>query len=181
MSQINNSNEILSKITIRPLRETDDLNEITLLLNRAYKFLADMGFRYLASHQETETTKERIKKAKCFVAVLKEDPQEKIVGIISYYSPKNANGCDWYDKPEVAYFGQFGVDPDLQKSGIGSLLLDEVEKLAKKDKAEEIALDTAEGAAHLIKYYGNRGYRHVDYTKWHVTNYRSVIMSKKLN
>lgn len=176
----NKPDNILSQITVRPLRETDNLDEITLMLNRAYKFLADMGFRYLASHQETETTKERIRKAKCFVAVLKEKPKKRIVGIICYYSPKNASGCEWYDNPGVAYFGQFGVEPELQKAGIGNILLDEVEKLAKKDKAEELSLDTAEGAAHLINFYKKRGYRNVGFTKWHVTNYRSVLLSKKL-
>jgi ribosomal protein S18 acetylase RimI-like enzyme len=123
---VNKPDNILSKITIRPLRETDDLNEITLLLNRAYKFLADMGFKYLASHQEIETTKERIRRAKCFVAVLKEKPKKRIIGIICYYSPKNAYGCELYDRPEVAYFGQFGVEPEFQKSGIGNLLIVQV-------------------------------------------------------
>ncbi|WP_312116724.1 hypothetical protein [Brevibacillus reuszeri] len=42
------------------------------------------------------------------------------------------------------------------------------------------SLDTAEGAHHLIRYYSARGYRHVDYVQWNETNYRSVLMSKKL-
>lgn len=172
--------EILSSIAIRELNDSDDLTELTLLLNRAYKQLADLGFRYLATHQNVETTKERIEKAKCFVAVIDENGTDKIIGTICYYSPEKASGCEWYDRNDVATYGQFGVEPEYQKYGIGGMLVDEVEKLAMQDGAKELAIDTAEGATHLINYYGKRGYRHVGFTKWHVTNYRSVILSKKI-
>jgi GNAT superfamily N-acetyltransferase len=155
----------------------DDLNELTLLLNRAYKQLADLGFRYLATHQDVKTTKERIEKATCLVAIY----ANKIIGTVCYYSPENASGCEWYERENVATFGQFGVEPELQKSGIGGMLVDEIEKLAIQDNTGELAIDTAEGASHLINFYKKRGYRHVGYIQWDVTNYRSVILSKKLN
>jgi hypothetical protein len=44
----------------------------------------------------------------------------------------------------------------------------------------EIALDTSERAHHLIQMYEKRGYRFVEYFQWEVTNYRSVVLSKKL-
>ncbi|HEX2787719.1 MAG TPA: GNAT family N-acetyltransferase [Ignavibacteria bacterium] len=171
---------ILSQVVIRPLRETDGLKELTLLLNRAYKQLADLGFRYLATHQDSETTKERIEKAKCLVAVIDKNGTDKIIGTICYYSPENASGCEWYDRNDVATYGQFGVEPEYQKYGIGGMLIDEIEKCAIQDGAKELAIDTAEGATHLINFYSKRGYRHVGYIKWGVTNYRSVLMSKKL-
>ena len=43
-----------------------------------------------------------------------------------------------------------------------------------------VTLDTAEGAEHLIRTYEKRGYRFIEYVQWEVTNYRSVVMSKKL-
>jgi len=43
-----------------------------------------------------------------------------------------------------------------------------------------VAVDTAEGAAHLITFYRARGYRQVAYAQWDHTNYRSVILSKRL-
>ena len=55
-----------------------------------------------------------------------------------------------------------------------------VEQRAKSEGAVELSLDTAEGAKHLIKYYKQRGFRFIDYVKWEVTNYRSVILSKRL-
>jgi len=35
-------------------------------------------------------------------------------------------------------------------------------------------------ADHLIKMYESRGYRFIEYHQWGITNYRSVVMSKKL-
>lgn len=60
-------------------------------------------------------------------------------------------------------------------------LIRRVEELAVQDGAAELALDTAEGAHHLIRYYSARGYRFVDYVQWNDTNYRSVLMSKRLS
>jgi GNAT superfamily N-acetyltransferase len=166
----------ISGLKIRYLAENDDLKELTGLLHRAYKKLGDRGFRYVATHQNVKTTEKRIKNGKCLVAVL----GEKIIGTITYYSPDNTSGNEWYNKETVAAYGQFGVEPEYQSYGIGSRLIDEAEKIALEDKAEEIAIDTAEGAAELISFYEKKGYRHVGYVKWEVTNYRSVLMSKKI-
>ena len=46
--------------------------------------------------------------------------------------------------------------------------------------ADEVALDTAEGATHLISIYARRGYRLVEHVRWQHATYRSVIMSKRL-
>lgn len=161
---------------IRPFSETDSLDELTSLLHLAYKKLADQGFRFLATHQDAQTTKERIKEGECFVAI----SEGKIIATITYYSPSNTNGNDWYELPFVSTFGQFAVNPEVQNHGIGGKLVDLVENLARRDRATEIAIDTAEGAAELIGYYKKRGYRFVGYTQWDMTNYRSVLLSKEL-
>ena len=44
----------------------------------------------------------------------------------------------------------------------------------------ELSLDTAETANHLITYYGKKSFRYVEHIKLEITNYKSVIMSKKL-
>jgi hypothetical protein len=54
------------------------------------------------------------------------------------------------------------------------------EREARRLGTTDLALDTAEGATHLIRWYEQLGYRTVDYTRWDVTNYRSVIMNKRL-
>jgi GNAT superfamily N-acetyltransferase len=163
-------------IIIRPIEESDSIAELTDLLHRAYKRLADMGLRFYATHQTEEQTRERLEGSECFVGVA----DGRIVATIAYYNPARARGCTWYNRPDVAYFGQFAVDPSLQRRGIGERLMEIVEDRARRDGATELALDTAEPAKHLIAYYTARGFRLVDRTQWDMANYRSVIMSKAL-
>lgn len=156
---------------------SDSVEELTSLLNRSYKTLADMGFRYVASYQDANKTLERMKNAVCFVGKL----EEKIIATISYYSPEHTSYPGWPEGVKVAHFGQFAVEPAYQKLGIGSRLLDHVEHYAFINNAAELALDTAENASHLVNYYTRKGYCFRTYVQWKETNYRSVILSKKLS
>ena len=167
---------ILSEIEIRPLHAEDDLGNLTRLINTAYKKLAEQGFKYLGSYQDTETTQRRNKRGTCYVATL----HGKIIGTILYYPPGNSGANEWYAQPFVAGYGQFAVEPYLQNAGIGSLLINYIEQLAIKDHATEFTIDTAEGATDLVDFYTKRGYRFVGYAQWNETNYRSVLLSKRL-
>lgn len=162
--------------TIRPISDTDSVSEITVILHRAYARLAEMGFRYLATHQGEEVTRERLGRGEAFVAEL----DGRLVGTVTLIPPGVLSGHEWYAKPGVAVFGQFGVLPELQGDGIGRRLMDAVEARATELGASELACDTAEGATHLIEMYTRRGYRLVGYADWDVTNYRSVVLSKTL-
>ena len=104
----------------------------------------------------------------------------QVVGTATLYLPPAQTGCAWYDRKDVARFGQFGVEPDIQGNGIGSLLLEELESTTVAEGVPNLALDTAEGAERLIRMYERRGYRVVCHADWDITNYRSVIMNKKL-
>lgn len=165
------------EIIIRPFDRQDPITQITNLLHRSYKQLAEMGFRYHATFQDDDETESRLKKGFSYLAFSK----DKIIATISLYYNSGNHDAEWYNKKEVAHFGQFGVDPDYQKKGIGNLMMNIVEGKAKMLGASELALDTAEGAEHLIKIYEKRGFRFIQYAQWKVTNYRSVIMSKKLD
>jgi len=165
-----------NEVEIRRLVPTDDLRELTELLHRSYKQLADMGFRFLATHQDAETTRERANSGECFVGC----KDGRLVATLTFYDAEHTQGCSWYDRPEVASFGQFAVEPSLQRSGIGSRLIELAEGRALETRAAELALDTAEGATHLIALYERRGYRLVGSADWGETNYRSVILSKRL-
>ena len=167
---------LFKDITIREFQKSDSLDELTDLLHRSYKILADMNLKYVATYQDVSITKKRINKGVCFVAV----NNEKIIGTVTYYSPENSVGSLWLEKEGVAHFGQLGVEPDYRNKGIGSLLISHVEKFAQKQGVSELALDTAEPAKHLIDWYEKLGYRFIEHCQWKMTNYRSVIMSKKL-
>ncbi len=101
-----------------------------------------------------------------------------MVGTVTYYGVKTY--CDWYARDGVGHIGQFGVLPDYQGFGIGERLLGAVQALALNDGGTELALDTAESAAHLRGYYEQRRYQFVSYVQWEGKTYRSVIMSKPL-
>ena len=166
----------ISGLIIRPLSDTDSLDDMTELLHRAYAVLADMGLNYVATYQDVDTTRRRVEKGRCFVAAI----DDVIVGTIAYYGPGRTTGAPWKHGKGVAHVGQMGVEPSMQRQGIGEELIRYVEKIAREDGAAEIALDTAEPARRLIEWYERLGYRVVNYVDWDMTNYRSVIMSKKL-
>lgn len=161
---------------IRPLKDSDSFEDLTALLHRAYRVLADMGLRYLATHQDVATTRERASRGHCFVL----DDAGTLVGTVTYFpSPPEAD-MPLAGRADVAYFGQMAVEPSRQGRGFGARLVAHVEALARRDGKAEIALDTAEPAHHLIDWYTRLGYRVVGRVQWDVTNYRSVIMSKAL-
>ena len=162
---------------IRPLEDSDSITDLTDLLHRAYKPLLDMGLRYWATHQTEADTRKRISGGTCLVAV----KDGRVIGTVSYRRRASWDGSPWIERPEVATVGQFAVEPDLQKKGIGSALMFEVEKLAASEGATELALSTAEPATHLIAYYTKRGYRFIEHTDATLPQgYRSVILSKAL-
>lgn len=86
----------------------------------------------------------------------------------------------WYDLPHVAAVGQFGVLPAFQRRGGGNKLMAFVERRAIATGATEIALDTSDGAAHLIGWHGRLGYRLVGHAQWTGKTCRRVILSKSL-
>lgn len=166
----------MDEIRVRLFHKNDSIEMITALLHSSYQELADMGFRYLATYQSSDVTLDRISGGECYIAEL----EDRVVGTITFEDADQTNGCPWYDRVDVASFHQFAVAREYQRRGLGSLLLDVVEKRALETGAREIACDTAEGAQHLISLYEKRGYCFVEYAQWDVTNYRSVILSKSL-
>lgn len=103
-----------TSLTIRPLAEGDSIEALTALLHRAYAGLAALGFNYTAVDQTAKVIRSRIRDGQCFVAEL----DGTIVGTIMFYPPGKGGGCRWYNNPEVAKIGQFGVEPHLQGRGL---------------------------------------------------------------
>ncbi len=153
------------------------LPELTALLHRAYRPLAEKNLHYTASHQPAETTHQRITEDRGWIFFV----GEELAGTVSLYEGvRKETTCDYYRRPGVYLFGQFAVDPALQGRGIGGRVMKFLENEARQIGARELALDTSEHAADLIATYARRGYVIVDHTQWPDVNYRSVIMSKRL-
>src|ERR1043165_6078293 len=117
-----------ASVHIRQWHDGDNISSLTDLLHRAYKPLADMNLHFLATHQDDTITKERISKGTCFLAEI----DGEVVGTVTFYSPEKMGGTPWYEKERVAKFGQFAIEPEYQKQGIGSLLMDYIEEETRR-------------------------------------------------
>ena len=154
----------------------DSVEELTELLHRAYKRLADMGLNFIATFQSVEYTRNYFKKGECYIL----ESNNKLLGTVFYYTSM------WDDAPEIfkmsdsVLIGKFAVEPELQNKGLGSKLMDFVEEHANKNNKKRVVLDTSEKALHLIDYYNKRGYKYVHHWQWPDVNYKSVILSKDL-
>ena len=73
----------IDDIKIRLIDDSDSITELTELLHRAYKPLADDGMRYFATHQTEDQTRKRIANGQCYVAIL----DGKIVGSVTFKYP----------------------------------------------------------------------------------------------
>ena len=163
---------------IRALSADDSIEELTGLLHRGYAELGAMGFRYKAVDQTPIVTRERISRGECYVGLL----DGAVVGTALLIPPGgHLPPCEWYERPDVAVLSQFAIEPRFQRRGFGSRLIDRLEARALERGAAELAIDTSEGATHLIALYERRGYRHVGLAQWPHTNYRSVVLSKRLS
>ena len=161
---------------IRPFEESDSIAELTALLHRAYARLGNMGLNYTAVDQTPEVTARRIRGGNCFVV----EVNSRLVGTIVTQPTYTQNDCEYFTRFGVAAAHQFAVDPQHQGAGIGRMLLERAEQWAKVAGFDELAMDTAEQATHLIELYERLGYRPVGWVHWPGKVYRSVVMSKRL-
>jgi ribosomal protein S18 acetylase RimI-like enzyme len=70
-------------------------------------------------------------------------------------------GCVQLRKePEgVLYFGMLTVKPDIQSQGIGKLLLERIESIAKRGKCKKIRIHVIHLRNELIAFYERRGFK----------------------
>jgi GNAT superfamily N-acetyltransferase len=161
-------------ISLRRFRDSDSLCELTAILHLAFGRLGQMGLNCTGTDQTVEVTETRIGKGECYVAIC----NERIVGTITLYRPDPASESAWYHRPEVASVHQFGVDPEFQRRGVGTSLLNLAEAWARARGFQELALDTPHAARHLVKFYIGCGYRPVESVRFQAKRYVSVVLSK---
>lgn len=168
------------RFVFRLFESHDSVAQLNSLLRASYKPLAEAGMRFAASWESVEDTQAKLAQGECHIALL----DGRIVACaILRLPPDGAKGEEnpnWYRRKSIATFGRFAVEPALQSQGLGSRMMEQLEERARSAGFDEIAFDTSEKASHLIEFYSRRGYRFIEYHQWSVTNYRSVVMSKKL-
>jgi GNAT superfamily N-acetyltransferase len=164
------------EILYRFIQPHDDIGEITEMLHKAYAPLAAQGLKFLATHQDITITRQRMSRGETIIAL----DAEVIVGTITLKDIVSTSGSPFYNRPDVAGFGQYAVRPSHQRRAIGSALLNFVEMRAREKGVRVLALDTSEDAAHLIALYRAKGFEFVEHVQWPDVNYRSVILAKSL-
>ena len=163
-------------LQIRKLSTNDSLEELTSLLHRAYARLGAMGLNYTAVNQTPAMTAKRASGGQCFIAEL----SGKLVGTIVVQPTYATNDCEYFTRQGVAAVHQFGVEPEVQGQGLGRALLFACEAWAREHGYNELAMDTAEQAKHLISLYSRLGYKSAGYVQWPGKVYRSIVLSKTL-
>jgi len=103
------------------------------------------------------------------VYLAKED--DKIVGVVTTAV-----------EGEDLAIGQIGVDPSKQGEGIGSWLIQQVEKVAREKNLETLSLETAEIMTDLLRLYERHGFKEVKRAPpaHEDDRYLRVYMSKRL-
>ncbi len=173
----------LPDLAIRPLQPADDLGALTAMLNRAYAGLAAAGMNFTAATQDVATTRQRVARGGCLVAV---DAGGALVGSVSIARPYDAVAdpwvaeARWLQAPDSAHLHQLGIEPALQRSGLGTRLMAAAEQWAREQGFARMVLDTAEPAAHLRAWYTRLGYAGVGSVQWQGKSYRSVMLRKDL-
>lgn len=161
---------------VRELRASDSLEDLTSLLQRAYKELADAGLNFTASYQTAETTARRCADGHCFVV----ESEGALIGTAVLKTQFWDDDPTEYQVPGTGVLGQFGVDPAWRGRGVGSALLAAVEERALRLGLTTLALDTAEPAKWLVAYYERNGFRAVGRHQWNGKTYSSLVMAKPL-
>ena len=164
----------MSGFRIRRLRPNDSLEDLTDMLRRAFAPLGRLGLNCTCVDQTLEMTRQRSRLGDCFVAIV----EDRIVGTVTLHATDRASPVRWYREPTVASIHQLAVDPGYQGFGIGRALLRLAETWARRRGYLELALDTPEGADHLLAFYGHHGFRRVGTMQLEGKSYRSGILSK---
>lgn len=153
------------------LATESDVPELRLLVNEAYKELADLGFNYTATYQDEKVTLQRIQSGRAFILT-----ENNVLVATVLLSEKN-----YFTNRRTAYVGQLGVKHSYKRLGLGSLLMDHCEQVARSEGFPAIQLDTAKPALHLVRWYEKRGYEVVGSMQWEGKTYESFIFEKNLS
>lgn len=166
----------MNNLQIRRLQPGDSLDDLTGLVHRAFAPLGRLGLRCTGVDQTVDTTRRRVQRGDCFVALC----GERLVGTVTLEAPDRGSDCPWYRRTDVASLHQLAVDPCRQGCGCGQALVRQAEQWARERGHAELALETPAAAQALRGFYAEQGFRIVGH--WHKADkaYESVVLSKTL-
>jgi len=150
------------------LATMEDVPALRMLLNAAYKQLADSGLNFTAAYQDDAGTAHGIEKGRTFVLEL----ADRLVATVRVRIE------NLHDDHHCLYISRFGVLPELQGHGIGLRLLHFAEHIARREGYPSLRLDTAKPAEHLVRFYQSQGFQIVGPIQYEGKTYSSWILEK---
>ncbi|WII71633.1 GNAT family N-acetyltransferase [Bdellovibrio sp. 22V] len=145
-----------------------DVSSLRLLLNISYKELADQGWNFTGSYQDEAVTLKQVLERRVFVLC----DEDELIGTVSVRDE------NWFTNRKSLYVGKLAILPRLKRQGLGGLLMNFAENLAKNEGYESLQLDTAKSAVHLIKWYQELGFQIVGGTQHQGKTYESLVFEK---
>lgn len=139
--------------TIVRLAQLEDAEEILDVSLRAYKPIKDLNIKFIAATADLDIVQKNVRRNATYVL----EKDSKIIGTVTVRYP-------WADPDHLSpypFIWWFAIDPEYKRQGLGSILLEWVEKNILRDqvKAPAVYLATALRHPWLVSIYERRGYK----------------------
>lgn len=155
-----------ASLDVRPATHAD-VPALVPLYHRAYGQLEALGYPSSMTSATEERFGDWLDSREMFVAETSQD----IVGCV------HLKRHDDWPCPEL---GRLAVDPDHQDAGIGTLLREHVESVARERGHDHIRLRTFTGHPFLRDWYQRAGYEHVTDQELDTPHYDLHVLEKSL-
>jgi GNAT superfamily N-acetyltransferase len=146
---------MIPELKIRMARPEDDAAIGELLVN---SFVATYARKMpeVVVTPERKATLRAVAAKREVAAVLAAEDQAKVIGTVALFRPGVPETEAWI--PDAADLRHLAVDPSYHGKGVGVLLLDAIEEVARGWKVKAICLHVRRGAHGLVRMYEKRGY-----------------------
>ncbi|MER6393713.1 GNAT family N-acetyltransferase [Streptomyces sp. NPDC001523] len=162
-------------VQVRRFRNGDSVEQLTLLLHRAYADHAAAGRVFFASYQSPQDTQHRLSQGECWIAL----DGNSVVGTVTVSAP-HATPAGYPAPTGGGSFWQLAVEPSQRGTGLGQQLLALAESRIAALGSTQVVIDTSSQATDLVNWYLRRGYAPIGTWRWDVTNYDSIVLMKNL-
>jgi GNAT superfamily N-acetyltransferase len=165
----------IGRLVIRPFdHECDSMALVTKLLRRAAasheaqpELPGDRAGNAYARHRY-------VAEETCFVAVC----GGRLAGTIALQGPDPASACPHFRRPDVATLHRYGVEPSLQRRGIGRALLSFGNRWAAAHGYLQLALATPVTERPLFDFYHALGFSLIDTVRFAGCDCESAVFSR---
>lgn len=155
-------------MNIKIIEKDDTVSYDSLLsvIHKSFEERLKQGLYYTCSSYTKEDLINRTKDGKLLIAI--DEETNNILGVSGYTIKRKR-------KIKYGYFAFIGIDENAKKTGVGSLLFQEVLKYNILSGSEYIESNTAKQAESAVKFHLKNGFRIVGLNSFMTTNYYSYV------